>query len=150
MATGLLWLQAIFTAIGGFLGWYLGGMDGFIYALVVFVVADYLTGIFCAIHDRALSSRVGWRGIFKKVVIFVLVGVGAILDRYVLLGETHIIRSAIVFFYLSNEGISILENAARLGLHIPEKLRDVLAQLRDRDKHKPNDGTFEGLEDLKK
>jgi len=147
MVTGWLWIQAICAAVGGFLAWYLGDMDGFLYALIAFVVADFLTGIFCAIHDRALSSRVGWRGIFRKVCIFILLGVGTMLDRYVLLGENHIIRSAICFFYLSNEGISLLENAARLGLPIPRKLRDVLVQLRDRDKH--SDESFDDLEETK-
>ena len=150
MATGWFWIQIAIAGIGGFLGWFLGGLDGFLYALVAFVVADYVTGIFCAIHDRALSSRVGWRGIFKKAVIFILVGVGSILDRYVVQGDYHIIRNTIIFFYLSNEGISILENATLLGLPVPQKLRDVLAQLRDRDKTKINDGTFEGMEELKK
>ena len=150
MATGWFWIQVVVAGVGGFLSWFLGGMDGFLYALVAFVVADYITGVFCAIHDRALSSRVGWRGIFKKVVIFILVGVGTILDRYILLGENHIIRSAICFFYLSNEGISLLENATRLGLPVPRKLRDVLVQLRDRDKPKLNDDTIEELEDFEK
>ena len=148
MATGLLWIQAIFTAIGGFLGWYLGGLDGFLYALVAFIVSDYITGVFCAVHDRSLSSKVGWRGVFRKVSIFLLVGAGHLLDKYVL-GHDHIVRTAIIFFYISNEGISLLENAALLGLLIPERLRDMLAQLHDRDKSKHSDGTFEGLEDMK-
>ena len=126
------WVQAAFAAIGGFLGWFLGGLDGFLYALIAFVVIDYLTGVICAIADKKLSSEIGARGIFKKVLIFVLVGVGHIVDSQVI-GDGGAIRTAIIFFYLSNEGISILENAARVGLPIPEKLKMMLAQMGSRD-----------------
>ncbi len=132
MKTNWNWAQATFAALGGFLGWFLGGYDGFLYALVVFVVLDYLTGVLCAILDHRLSSEVGARGIFKKVVIFALVGVGHMLDELVL-GGSGTIRTAVVFFYLSNEGVSILENAAHIGLPVPQKLKDVLEQLHDRD-----------------
>jgi toxin secretion/phage lysis holin len=126
-------IQLGLAAAGGFLGWYLGGLDGMIYALVVFVAADYLTGVMCAIADRKLSSEVGARGIFKKVVIFALVGVGHILDTQVL-GDPDggVLRTAVIFFYLSNEGVSILENAAHIGLPVPEKLKAVLEQLHGR------------------
>jgi len=147
MATGWFWIQIAIAGIGGLLGWFLGGLDGFMYTLVAFTVADYITGVFCAVHDRTLSSKVGWRGVFRKTAIFLLVGAGHLLDRYVM-GHDHIIRTAIIFFYISHEGISLLENAALLGLPIPTRLRDVLAQLRDRDKHKRNDGSFENTEDL--
>ncbi len=126
------WVQAAFTAIGGFLGWFLGGLDGFLYALIAFVVIDYLTGVMRAIMEKKLSSEIGARGIFKKVLIFVLVGVGHIVDSQVI-GDGGAIRTAIIFFYLSNEGISILENAARVGLPIPEKLKTMLAQMGSRD-----------------
>ncbi|MBS3938768.1 MAG: phage holin family protein [Peptococcaceae bacterium] len=126
------WVQAAFTAIGGFLGWFLGGLDGFLYALIAFVVIDYLTGVMCAIADKKLSSEIGARGIFKKVLIFVLVGVGHIVDNQVI-GDGGAIRTAVIFFYLSNEGISILENAGHIGLPIPEKLRMILAQLNSCD-----------------
>lgn len=132
MKTNWNWAQATFAALGGFLGWFLGGYDGFLYALVVFVVLDYLSGVFCAILDHRLSSEVGARGIFKKVVIFALVGVGHMLDELVL-GGSGTIRTAVVFFYLSNEGVSLLENAAHIGLPAPQKLKDVLEQLHDRD-----------------
>lgn len=132
MKTNWNWAQAIFAALGGFLGWFLGGYDGFLYALVVFVVLDYLTGVLCAILDHRLSSEVGARGIFKKVLIFALVGVGHMLDELVL-GGSGTIRTAVVFFYLSNEGVSLLENTAHIGLPVPQKLKDVLEQLHDRD-----------------
>ena len=124
------WTQLSLAALGGFLGWFLGGVDGFLYALVAFVAIDYVTGTMCAIVDRVLSSEIGYRGIFKKVLIFALVGVAHIIDQNII-GDGSIIRTAVIFFYLSNEGISIIENATRLGLPIPEKLRDVLEQLKD-------------------
>ena len=124
-------IQIAFSALGGFLGWFLGGADGFLYALIAFVVIDYATGVLCAIADKNLSSEVGFKGICRKVLIFTLVGIGTILDVYVL-GEAGVLRTAVIFFYLSNEGVSLLENSAHLGLPIPEKLKDVLAQLHDR------------------
>ena len=124
-------IQLVFTALGGWLGYFLGGCDGFLYALLVFVVLDYVTGIMCAINDHKLSSEVGFRGICRKVIIFMLVGIGHILDVNVI-GTGSVLRTAIIFFYLSNEGVSLLENAGHLGLPIPEKLKDVLEQLHDR------------------
>ena len=125
------WIQIAFTALGGFLGWFLGGMDGFLYALIAFAVIDYITGVLCAISDKTLSSEVGFKGICRKVLIFTLVGIGNTVDVYVL-RETGVLRTAVIFFYLSNEGVSLLENAAHLGLPIPEKLKEVLEQLHDR------------------
>ena len=134
-------IQLAFSALGGFLGWYLGGVDGFLYALIAFVLVDYVTGVMCAIADKKLSSAVGFKGICRKVLIFVLVGIGNLVDVYVL-GEGGALRTAVIFFYLSNEGISFLENAGHLGLPIPdaghlglpipEKLKDVLEQLHDK------------------
>ncbi|PWM00234.1 MAG: holin [Clostridiales bacterium] len=121
-------VQIAFSALGGFIGWFLGGVDGFLYALIAFVVIDYITGVMCAINDKNLSSEVGFKGICRKVLIFTLVGIGNIIDVYVL-GEAGVLRTAVIFFYLSNEGISLLENSAHLGLPIPEKLKDVLEQL---------------------
>lgn len=130
-------VQAALTVAGGFVGWFLGGFDGFLYALITFVVIDYITGVFCAIIDKNLCSKIGAKGIFKKVLIFVLVGIGNVLDSNVLgaVGNTNanVLRTAVIFFYLSNEGISILENAAHIGLPIPEKLKDVLKQLHKRE-----------------
>ena len=124
-------IQLIFTALGGWLGYFLGGCDGLIYALVVFVTADYITGVMCAIEDKRLSSEVGFKGICKKVIIFMLGGIGHILDTHVV-GTGSVLRTAIIFYYLANEGLSLTENAAHLGLPIPEKLKDVLEQLHDR------------------
>ena len=124
-------IQIAFTAFGGFLGWFLGGVDGFLYALIAFTVIDYITGVMCAITDKNLSSAVGFKGICRKVLIFTMVGIGHIVDVYVL-GEGGVLRTAVIFFYLSNEGVSILENSAHLGLPIPEKLKEVLEQLHNR------------------
>ena len=124
-------IQIAFTAFGGFLGWFLGGVDGFLYALIAFTVIDYITGVMCAITDKNLSSAVGFKGICRKVLIFTLVGIGNIVDVYVL-GQGGVLRTAIIFFYLSNEGVSIMENTAHLGLPIPAKLKEVLEQLHER------------------
>lgn len=125
------WIQVVFAAVGGWLGYVLGGLDGFLYALLAFVVIDYITGLMCAVLDKKLSSEVGFRGIFKKVLIFALVAVGHIVDQNVI-GDGSVIRTAVIFFYLSNEGISILENTVHIGLPVPQKLKDVLEQLHNR------------------
>jgi toxin secretion/phage lysis holin len=123
-------IQMAFAAIGGWLGWFLGGYDGFLYALIAFVVIDYILGVMCGILEKQLSSDVGARGIFKKVVIFSLVGIAHIIDQNII-GDGGAIRTAVIFFYLSNEGISIIENSTRIGLPVPEKLKEILEQLKD-------------------
>ena len=125
------WIQAAIAVVGGWLGYFLGGWDGFLYALLAFVVIDYVTGIMCAVLDKKLSSEVGFRGIFKKVLIFSLVAVAHIIDKSVI-GDGAVIRTAVIFFYLSNEGVSILENSAHIGLPVPQKLKDILEQLHNR------------------
>ena len=124
-------IQLIFSAVGGWLGYFLGGCDGLLYALIAFVVIDYLTGVMCAIISRELSSAVGFKGIFRKVLIFLLVGIANIIDVQVI-GTGAVLRTAVIFFYISNEGVSLLENAGHLGLPIPEKIKTVLEQLHDR------------------
>ena len=124
-------IQIIFSAVGGWLGYFLGGCDGLLYALIAFVVIDYITGVMCAIINRELSSAVGFKGIFRKVLIFLLVGIANIIDVQVI-GTGAVLRTAVIFFYISNEGVSLLENAGHLGLPIPEKIRTVLEQLHDR------------------
>lgn len=99
----LVWakLQMAFAAIGGWIGYFLGGVDGLMIALLVFVALDYVTGLMCAISDRTLSSAVGFKGICRKVLIFLLVGVAHIVDMHVV-GTGNALRSAVVCFYLSN------------------------------------------------
>ena len=124
-------IQIIFTSVGGWLGYFLGGCDGLLIALVVFAITDYITGVMCAIADKKLSSEIGFKGICRKVIIFMLVGIAHVLDSNVI-ATGSVLRTAVIFFYLSNEGVSLLENAAHLGLPVPEKLKDVLEQLHDR------------------
>ena len=130
----LIWtkLQIAITGIGGWLGYVLGGMDGLLIALVVFITIDYITGIMCAVIDKKLSSAVGAKGIFKKVLILMLVGIANVIDMHVV-GQGSALRGATVCFYLSNEGLSILENTVHLGLPVPEKLKEVLSQLHNRE-----------------
>ena len=130
--------QLLFTAAGGWLGYFLGGCDGLLIALVIFAVADYITGVMCAVSDKKLSSAVGFKGICRKVIIFMLVGVAHIIDVNVI-ATGSVLRTAVIFFYLSNEGVSLLENAGHLGLPIPEKLKIVLEQLHDRSEKSDNE-----------
>lgn len=129
----LLNYKLIISSIGGVLGVFLGGMDGLVYALLAFSVIDYVTGIMCAIDKKELSSSVGFKGIARKIIIFSLVGIANILDVYIL-GHVGVLRAAVIFFYLSNEGISILENTSKLGLPVPEKLQNILQQLNKEEK----------------
>ena len=130
-------IQFTLAAAGGFCGWFFGGADGFMYALIAFVVIDYITGVMCAIANHTLSSEVGFKGICRKVLIFLLVGIANILDIHVI-GSGSVLRTAVIFFYISNEGVSLLENAAHLGLPVPEKIKTVLEQLHDRSTKEEN------------
>ena len=131
----LIWakIQIAITAIGGWLGYFLGGLDGLMIALIVLMTLDYVSGVMCAIIDRKLSSAVGFKGVCKKVFILMLVGVAHIIDLHVV-GTGSALRGAVICFYMSNEGLSLLENAAHIGLPIPDKLRDILAQLHDKER----------------
>lgn len=124
-------IQVVLSIVGGWVGYFVGGLDGLIYALIVFVVIDYITGVMCAINDKKLSSQIGFRGICRKVLIFLLVGMANILDVNII-GTGNALRTAVIFFYLSNEGVSLLENAAHLGLPVPEKIKEVLEQIHER------------------
>lgn len=124
-------VQMVFAAIGGWLGYFLGGCDGLLYALIAFAVIDYVTGVMCAVADKKLSSAVGFKGICRKVLIFLLVGIANVLDVQVI-GSGSVLRTAVIFFYISNEGVSLLENAAHLGLPVPDRIKTVLEQLHDR------------------
>ena len=131
-------VQFMFAAVGGWLGYFLGGCDGLLYALIAFAVIDYITGVMCAVNDRKLSSAVGFRGICRKVLIFLLVGIANILDIHVV-GTGSVLRTAVIFFYISNEGVSLLENVSHLGLPVPEKIKEVLEQLHDRSESEGED-----------
>lgn len=130
-------IQVIIAGIGGWLGWFLGESDGLLYTLIAFVAVDYITGVMCAVADKKLSSQVGFKGICRKVLIFALVGIGHVLDTQVI-GAGSVLRTAVIFFYLSNEGVSLIENTAHLGLPVPEKIKEVLSQLHDKEHQKKN------------
>ena len=119
------------ASIGAVLGNFIGGNDGLLYALIVFVIVDYITGVLCAVVENNLASSIGFRGIFQKVMIFLLVGIANVLDTKIL-GAGAMLRSAVIFFYVANEGISIMENAGRMGLPVPEKMKGVFRQLHDK------------------
>ncbi len=141
----LLWtkIQIAITALGGWIGYFLGGLDGLMIALLIFMGLDYITGVMCAIIDKELSSAVGFKGVCKKVLILMLVGLANIVDLHVI-GNGSALRGTVIAFYLSNEGLSLLENAAYIGLPIPQKLKDVLTQLHHRDEKEKDDTTDTG------
>lgn len=132
-------IQVVFTMLGGWIGYFVGGCDGLLYALLAFVVIDYITGMMCAIADRKLSSEVGFKGICRKVLIFLLVGIANVLDVNVI-GTGSVLRTAVIFFYISNEGVSLLENAAHLGLPVPDKMKAVLEQLHKKGEDEGKEG----------
>ncbi len=125
-------VQVVFAAMGGALGYFFGEMDGLLIALIVFVVVDYITGVMVAVSERKVSSAVGYKGILKKIFLLIMVGVAHVLDAHVM-NTGSMLRTAVIFFYLSNEGISIIENAGKLGIPVPEKVRKVLEQLKDKE-----------------
>lgn len=129
----LVWLkiQIAIAAIGSEIGFLVGELDGLLITLLVFMVLDYISGVMCAIEDRKLSSSVGFKGICRKVSILMLVGVGHVLDTHVI-GSGSALRTAVICFYLSNEGVSLLENTSHLGLPVPRKLKTVLEQVHKR------------------
>jgi toxin secretion/phage lysis holin len=126
-------VQLIFTAIGGYIGWFLGGLEGLVYALVAFIVIDYITGLMVAVLEKKVSSSIGFKGIFKKVLIFTFVGIGHIVDFHIIKNGSAV-RTAVIFFYLSNEGLSIIENSVKVGLPIPEKLKEVFLSMKEEKK----------------
>jgi len=138
------WVLVVFAALGGWLGYFLGGLDSLLYVLIAFTVIDYLTGLSCAIAEKKLSSEVGFRGICKKILIFAIVALGHMLDAHIVgtigvTGDSSAIRTACIFFYLANESVSLLENTTRLGLPVPDRLRAVLAQLHGKESKKYDD-----------
>lgn len=124
------YMQMALIAIGGFVGSFLGGVDGFIYALLTMIAIDYILGVMIAIIHRKLSSAVGFKGIAKKIMILAFVGVGSVIDTYII-GNGGIVRTAVIFFYFANEGISIIENAAVIGLPVPKVVQEILIQVKE-------------------
>ena len=132
-------LSGIFAAIGLWLGLFIGPVNGLLIALIVFVITDYVTGFASAIVRKELSSSVGFKGLARKILIFLIVGIANVLDVYVL-GANAVLRTAVILFYMCNEGLSMIENAGEIGLPIPKKLKDVLAQLRKKSGEEDKDG----------
>jgi len=137
--------KLIFASIGAAIGWFEGGADSFIYALIMFTVVDYIFGVLRAIAEKKLSSRIGAKGIVKKVGMFLIVGMAHLADVY-LLGEGGALRTAIVFFYCSNEGISLVENANVIGLPVPKVLKDALEKIKSKS-DEPDDKPKNDKED---
>ena len=127
-------IRLTISVVGTALSEWVGGFDGLLNALVIFMLIDYVTGVFCAIAEKTLSSAIGFKGILQKCLIMLLVGMANAVDSHILGGDDHLLRTAVIFFYLSNEGISILENSARLGLPIPDKLQEFLTQIKSKGK----------------
>lgn len=123
--------RAVLVGIGGTLGILIGGLDGLLIALLVFMTIDIITGVSRAIFEKTLSSRIMFLGLLRKCCIFLLVIVGHVVDAYVIkTGDA--VRTMVIVFYIANDGLSILENSVALGLPVPNKLREILAQLREK------------------
>jgi len=127
MSNFLIWLKWLVTLVGGLLTSLLGGWDMALKVLVLFVVLDYATGLVAAYGEQNLNSRVGFRGIAKKILLFVPIAVAYWLDM--LLGQ-EVLRSLAIFFYIANEGLSMMENLGRAGVPFPEQIQTVLEQLK--------------------
>jgi len=145
MKVQLAWkaFLAFFSAFGAFMGWFLGGLDGLIYVLLTLAVCDYITGFVAAFTRKELSSEVGAKGIVKKVVMFTIVGVGHLIDAY-MLGNGTALRTAVVFWYIANEGLSLIENAINLNVPVPKVLKDALIQIKKKSES-DEDGNGENL-----
>lgn len=122
-------IDSIAGAVGAVLGFMYGEVSGLFWALIAFMATDYITGVVVAAINKQLSSEVGFRGLAKKLMILVFVSLGHIADMYVL-GGTPVAMSAVMLFYIANEGLSIIENAGNLGLPVPKKLKDIMVQLK--------------------
>lgn len=131
-------IKTIAGAVGLYLGWVVGPLNGLFIALCVFMALDYLTGVTSAIISKTLNSETGFRGLARKMFILVLVGVAHMVDMYVI-GGTDGARNMVICWYLANEGISIIENATRIGLPVPAKLRAILEQLKEENDNGPTD-----------
>lgn len=129
-------IKVVGAEIGALLGIFIGGVNGLIIALIIFAVVDYITGVSSAVINHNLNSEIGFKGITKKVLLFLIVGVANVMDVYVI-GDKSVCRSAVCLFYIANEGLSILENSAKCGIPIPRKLEILLEQLREEDDHDP-------------
>lgn len=124
------YFKEIIAAVGTGLTWLFGAWDTALLVLILFIVLDYTTGVLKAYYNKEISSDIGRRGITKKATILIVLIVAVLLDRLLNTGS-WVFRTLVCYFYIANEGISLLENCASLGLPIPEKLKDALVQLKD-------------------
>lgn len=122
-------IKAIIAAVCALASYIFGGWDGLMIALVIFIIADYISGVIAAAVEKKLSSEVGAKGIAKKIFMLLIVAVANIIDINVI-GEGHTLKTVTMIFYICNECISLLENAGRIGVPVPKKLLDVLSQLK--------------------
>lgn len=122
-------VSILLSSIGGLLSFLFGGFDNLLITLCSFIVIDYITGVLSAIYNKRLSSQIGYKGIIKKVSMLIIVSVGVLLQTKV---GIPAIRDIVILFFISNEGISILENVSDTGLKLPPKLKEILKQLRDK------------------
>ena len=121
--------NGILAFLGAVVGFLFGDMRGCLVALLCFIILDFITGVLTGIVEKNLSSEVAWRGIIRKLIEILIVSAAHIFDKYVC-GSGDIILTAVCFLFISTEGISLLENAARLGVPIPKKLVEALSQLK--------------------
>lgn len=128
------WISVAFGIVGGFLSYWLGGWDVLLKTIVFLAVVDYITGLIKGIYLKQLSSEIGFKGLLKKIVMFIVIAVAYVIQE--LIGGKIPLREVVIMFYIANEALSLLENAA-VFVPIPEKLKDVLLQLRDKDTDKP-------------
>lgn len=129
----VMWIKGAIAALGGAAAYLWGPWDALINALIALVALDYVTGVICAAANKRLSSEIGFKGLIKKALIFALAAVAGVADK-VIPATNQAIRAAVILFYIANEAISILENAAELGLPVPEKLKAVLIKTKGEDK----------------
>ena len=125
-------VKSICAAMGAISGFLFGKLNGLFYALIAMMVIDYISGVLIAVLNKRLSSEIGFKGLVKKLFMLMLVAMGHILDSQVI-GTGAVIMSAVQLFFIANEGISVLENASRLGLPVPQKLKELLEQLKEDD-----------------
>lgn len=122
-------IKILLTSVGIAIGYFLGGFDIMMITLLVFIMIDYITGVMCAIINKKLSSKIGYKGIFKKLLIIILIGLVNLLGKSINIDG---LRYVAISFYIANEGLSIIENASIIGVPIPQKIKDILKQLRNK------------------
>lgn len=129
------WISVVLGIVGGYISHWLGGWDVLLRTIVFLAILDYVTGLIKGIYLKRLSSEIGFKGLLKKIVMFIVIAVAFVIQE--LIGGTIPLREVVIVFYIANEGISLLENAA-IFVPIPEKLKDVLLQLRDGEEKNDN------------